>query len=55
MASKYQILKQIETIQNKVQALWHKIGKDYGNHCQTIGRELTALEKKIESGEVNLK
>lgn len=52
MATKAQLIKQIETIQSKMQSLWAKLGTDYGMHCQTITRELNALEKKIESGEV---
>lgn len=50
--SKNRLIKKIDTIQSKVQSLWAQIGTDYGLHCQTIGRELNELQKKIESGEV---
>jgi len=49
--SKRKLIKRIDTLQIKNQELWAKIETDYGQHCQTIGRELSELQKKIESGE----
>jgi len=48
------LIKKIETIQGKITALAQSMGKDYGLHCQTIGRELNQLQKKLESGEIKL-
>jgi hypothetical protein len=50
--TKGQLLRQLETIQYKVMALWQDLGPDNATYCQTATRVLADLQRAIERGEI---